>query len=88
MTPLPRSLAMQQVTIAIFFILAVFQAYLSVSEHGSLNLRGFATAANPLGCMFIFLAEYPKIKQTVVRIPVMAFGIALALASVYILFTQ
>ena len=63
MTPLPRSLYMQKVTIALFFILAAIQAYAAVSAPGGLNLRGAALIASPLGMMNVFLAKYQDLNK-------------------------
>lgn len=86
MTTLPRSLATQQVTIAIFIILAVFQVYLQFISPEGMSLRGAALIANPLGLACVFMADYPKFKQTAARISMIAFGFGLLIASVYILF--
>ena len=79
---------MQKITVALFFILAAIQTYLAVSAPGGLNLRGAALIAIPLSLMIVNLAEYPKFKQTAARIPMIAFGLALGIASVYILFVH
>jgi hypothetical protein len=85
MTTLPRSLAVQQVTIAIFIILAMFQAYLVFISPEGMSLRGWALIANPLGLSCVFMADYPKFKQTAARIPMISFGFGLVITSVYIL---
>jgi hypothetical protein len=88
MTPLPRSLAVQQITIAILLIVALFQAYLALSAPEGLSLRGFALIGSPLGSMFTFLGIYPRFNQTAIRIPMVAIGLGLMISSVYILFMQ
>lgn len=88
MITLPRSIAVQQVTIAIFIILAMFQACLVFISPEGMSLRGLALIANPLGIACVFMADYPKFKQTAARVPMIAFGFGLAIASVYILLMQ
>ena len=84
MTPLPRSLAVQNSIIVLFIMLVAVQIYLILSTPGGMNLSRFAQIATPLGCLSIFTADHPKFKQTAAKIPLFTIGIALLIASIYI----
>jgi hypothetical protein len=49
-----------------------------------LDLSGIARIALPIGLLFLLVAEYPRVKPTAARIPLVAIGSALCMLTAYI----